>query len=153
MIKAFKKFKEENGNESFKLLIAGGDQGGKKEILDVITQIKFENEVFLLNYITNKQKQYFYKHCEASILLGKSEGFGIPVIESMYYKKPIIVSNQGALPEIVGSAGIKTESDVRSVAIAMRDVMSKQFPEKIFADELNRFDRSEQIKKLISAFK
>ena len=44
------------------------------------------------------------KNCEAFVFPSISEGFGLPVIEAMYFGKPVILSTHTSLPEIGGSA-------------------------------------------------
>jgi glycosyltransferase involved in cell wall biosynthesis len=51
------------------------------------------------------------------------EGFGLPVIEAMACGTPVVVAARGALPEVVGDAGVVVEPDVRSVAAGLRSVL------------------------------
>jgi glycosyltransferase involved in cell wall biosynthesis len=44
------------------------------------------------------------KNCEAFVFPSISEGFGLPVLEAMFFGKPVILSTYTSLPEIGGSA-------------------------------------------------
>ena len=49
------------------------------------------------------------------------EGFGIPVLEAMSRRCPVIVSTATALPEVVGDAGLLVDpDDIEGWAEAMR---------------------------------
>jgi L-malate glycosyltransferase len=53
------------------------------------------------------------------------EAFGLAVIEGMAASRPVIVTQSGAMPHIVGDAGIVVpKRDPRSLAMAMRTVLS-----------------------------
>jgi glycosyltransferase involved in cell wall biosynthesis len=60
----------------------------------------------------------FYKMCDVYISTSSGEGFGIPYIESMACKKPIITPNHSSTPELItekiddiGPRGIATKID------------------------------------------
>ena len=49
------------------------------------------------------------------------EGFGLPVLEAMQLGTPVLTSNQGALAEIAGDAGLLVDPyDVREIAAGIR---------------------------------
>jgi glycosyltransferase involved in cell wall biosynthesis len=51
------------------------------------------------------------------------EGFGLPVLEAMACGTPVVVSDRGALPEVVGEGGVVVEPDAESVSRAVRRVV------------------------------
>jgi glycosyltransferase involved in cell wall biosynthesis len=52
------------------------------------------------------------------------EGFGLPVLEAMSCGAPVVVSDRGALPEVVGDAGLVVSPDPEAVVHAVRDVVT-----------------------------
>ena len=53
--------------------------------------------------VTEKEKWWLLQHCTAFAFPSLSEGFGLPVIEAMYFGKPVLLSNLSSLPEIGGN--------------------------------------------------
>ncbi len=61
-------------------------------------------------------------YCQPSI----DEGFGLPVLEAMACGCPVVSSNQGSLPEVVGEAGLVTGTRVKELAEAIETVKTDQ---------------------------
>jgi glycosyltransferase involved in cell wall biosynthesis len=59
----------------------------------------------LLQHIPTVQLASLLQDATSAIFLSRYEGFGMPVIEAMAAGTPVISSNCGALPEVVGAAG------------------------------------------------
>jgi glycosyltransferase involved in cell wall biosynthesis len=54
------------------------------------------------------------------------EGFGLTALEAMACGVPVVVSDRGALPEVVGDAGIVTTPSVDAIEAALAEVLSDE---------------------------
>ena len=59
------------------------------------------------------------------------EGFGLTALEAMACGAPVVVSDRGALPEVVGEAGIVVPPTNEAVTDALRDLLTN--PERAAA--------------------
>ncbi|SEI84283.1 Glycosyltransferase involved in cell wall bisynthesis [Propionispira arboris] len=59
------------------------------------------DRVTFLGWISHDDVAAYYKACDAVIMPSRWEAFGLVAIEAMKYMKPVIVSDRGALPELV----------------------------------------------------
>lgn len=113
--------------EKTRLVISGNSKSAYADLIR--QQIKsngLEDRVFLTGEISNKQRDWFYRHCKAFMFPSLAEGFGIPVIEAMKYGKPVFVSDQGSLPEIAADAGFFFKSfDIEAMLTVYNDGMQR----------------------------
>ena len=55
--------------------------------------------------------QEAYRGADVLVLPSRHEGFGLPAIEAMWFDLPVIVSNSGALPEVVRDGALVFKTD------------------------------------------
>ena len=78
-----------------KLIMAGGFN---KKVFNN-TEINSNNIIFVQNF-TDEVLVNLYKNCLAVVFPSKFEGFGIPLLECIYFNKPIICSDIPVFREI-----------------------------------------------------
>jgi glycosyltransferase involved in cell wall biosynthesis len=58
-----------------------------------------------LNYVSDPDLVALYRRAEALVFPSLYEGFGLPPVEAMRQGCPVVCSDGGSLPEVVGEAG------------------------------------------------
>jgi glycosyltransferase involved in cell wall biosynthesis len=74
---------------------------------------------------------------DAFCLPSRFEGFGLTALEAMACGAPVVCSDRGALPEVVGEAALVTGTDVGSVERGLRRVLD----DRALADRLRAAGR------------
>jgi glycosyltransferase involved in cell wall biosynthesis len=91
---------------------------------DVVARLRGGAErVTYLGRVTDGELAALYQGALAFVYPSEDEGFGLPVLEAMASRVPVITTTGGALPEAVGDAGILVApGSVRELAEAMKRV-------------------------------
>ncbi|CAN5507163.1 N/A [soil metagenome] len=91
------------GNDR-QLIIAGITQNEnyKQKIINEAMKYGVANRLIFTGPISENDKQWYLKNCEAFVFPSIAEGFGLPVVEAMYFGVPIFLSSFTSLPEIGG---------------------------------------------------
>ncbi len=102
LIKAFSALK--NKYPQFELIIAGKKGWLYTQIFEETTELGLDKDVHFTDYVTDQQLIFLYKNAFCFVLPSLYEGFGIPILEAMSFKCPVISSFSSSLPEIGGDA-------------------------------------------------
>jgi len=104
------------------LYIAG--KSGTTYAAEIQSVIKKENisNVHLVGQITNEERVWLYKYCEAFLFPSLFEGFGLPVIEAMSFGKPVFTTEETSLKEIGGGLTYVWDN---FDAVGMKSVLDK----------------------------
>ena len=103
-----------------RLVLAGGVAPDAADVVARIHQPPLAGAVDHRGYVPASEREALFKGAQAFVLPSFDEGFGIPALEAMSAGVPVVVSNRGALPEVVGDAGIMIDpDDVESLAAAL----------------------------------
>lgn len=110
LLRAFADFLDK-GKADFKLVLAGGDgqsvQMNDRPIVDsLVSGLRLQNKVILPGYVTDAQVRTLYEGAFGYVFPSENEGFGIPIVEAMAFGVPVIHSDQPALMEVAGGAGL-----------------------------------------------
>ena len=104
LVKAFKLFKD-NTNSNLKLVLAGsknfnGNKQVYREIKRYILKNNLESFITMPGYINKKQAIHYFNNAFTYVFPSIDEGFGIPLIEAMRAKIPVICSDIEIFKEI-----------------------------------------------------
>jgi glycosyltransferase involved in cell wall biosynthesis len=86
------------------LVVSKPRPGGKTEKL--VRRLGIADRVRFVSGISTEQMVQYYAEAAIAIVPSVYEGFGLPAGEAMACAVPVISSDGGALPEVVGDAGV-----------------------------------------------
>lgn len=71
-----------------------------------VEALSLSGKVVFTGFVSDAALLHFYNAAELLVLPSFAEGFGLPALEAMACGTPVAVSTAGALPEVVGDAGL-----------------------------------------------
>ncbi len=122
LLVAFEQFKKDTNSE-VKLLIAGRMAWQSSPIGQLYNKMAYKEEVVFLGYVEDRKLADILGAALALTYVSLFEGFGLPVVEAMNCKVPVITSADTVLSEIAGDAACLVDPmNVTEIAAAMKSV-------------------------------
>ena len=119
LMKAFEQYRELQGGNT-QLLIAGASMYRAGELLNCRQQLKHGSSVHFLGRLPDAELNRVLGAARALVFVPFFEGFGIPVIEAMQCRVPVIASNVTSVPEVAGDAALLVDPyDTNAISHAM----------------------------------
>jgi glycosyltransferase involved in cell wall biosynthesis len=107
------------------LLLAGGAGFRSETILARLATPPLDGRVRHLGYVSDPDREALYRSASLVVMPSLDEGFGLPALEAMTLGVPVVASNRGALPEVLGGAGVLTDpEDSTAIADAIERVLT-----------------------------
>lgn len=102
-------------------------------------------EVFITGKISLKKLVYHYQTADLFLCLSEHEGFGIPIIEAMFFGLPIIAYNAAAVPDTLGKGGIliNTKSPLYIASTIDYLLNDKSLKQKLLENQKNELEKYE----------
>ncbi len=124
---------ETRKKQSVKLTVIGEPK--KNGIIEkLVAKLKIGDIVNFTGRIANEDFADYYAKATIAVVPSLYEGFGIPAVEAMACGVPLITTSGGALPEVVGDAGIIVEpADASALAGAITYLLNNPDERKKYA--------------------
>ena len=110
------------------LVLAGGGATrarGAGDWLERVERPPLAGRVQRTGYLDGAALRALYRSARALVLPSLDEGFGLPALEAMTVGVPVVASNRGALPEVIGDAGLLVDpTDAVAIADALERVLT-----------------------------
>lgn len=120
----------ERGAVDWRLVLAGevdrdSFYSADKEVRSAIRDCGLEDRVTFVGYVDDQTLATLYSAARMLVLPSLDEGFGLPAAEAMSCGVPVAASNRGALPEVVGGAGVLFDPlDQNAMAAALERLLT-----------------------------
>ena len=129
LVEAFRILKLQHPQKSIHLVLAGtaGSSIFSDESIAIkktIKQYDLSHCVHLPGYVSDQELSTLYQHALAYIFPSYNEGFGLPALEAMAFKLPVIAANNTCLPEICKEGAIYFDPfDIDKMAFEMNRIL------------------------------
>jgi glycosyltransferase involved in cell wall biosynthesis len=122
------------------LVLAGAATEAAQPWLGRLAKEPLAGKARHLGYVEPDDRPALYSQAAMLVLPSFDEGFGLPALEAMTVGVPVVAANRGALPEVLGDAGLLIEpEDAEGLAAAIeRLVFDEAFARAAAAKGLDR---------------
>jgi glycosyltransferase involved in cell wall biosynthesis len=108
-----------------RLVVAGADGWGVDAYEAAVQACRHGDRVVRLGYVTEAQRGDLLAGAAVVAVPSLYEGFGLVAAEAMLAGTPVVASDRGSHPEVVGSAGLLVPaSDPSALAAALEQVLT-----------------------------
>lgn len=124
LINLIKAYKQSGTCNDYKLVFSGGASMGYDKILEEVKKTGLEKEVIFPGFVSDNELSDLFIHAKAFLFPTFYEGFGMPIIEAMHYKVPVLIGDRGAAPEVAQQHAIHSNPfNVDSIAEGIKKVI------------------------------
>lgn len=103
LLAAFHRFSQEFPHVDVRLTLAGNVGG---DLYPMIREAVLANPLIeFLGFVPDKKLQNLYAESHATIFPSIAEGYGLPIIESLWHGRPCLCANFGAMGEVAEGGG------------------------------------------------
>lgn len=109
-----------------RLVLAGGHGAGADALIARAQTAEFRGLVEVTGYIAPETREALYNRALMVVMPSHTEGFGLPALEAMTVGVPVVAANRGALPEVLGNAGMLYDPTTpEALTHAMQNVLTQ----------------------------
>lgn len=92
--------------DDLSLVLAGADGYPEGRLHTILKETGATDRVRRLGYVGAEDLPALYSSAACLLFPSRDEGFGLPALEAMACGCPVVASDRGALPEVVGPGGL-----------------------------------------------
>lgn len=105
IVKAFAVLKEKY-KIPHKLVLVGSPGFGYHEIQKEIEGTLYKTDIVLTGYISQEEKESFFKYADVFVFPSLYEGFGMPILEAQLRQVPVVTSRIPNIMEVAGGGAL-----------------------------------------------
>ncbi len=152
VVRAFSAYKAASGS-STKLVLVGRPGFGFERIRERIEESPYKEDIVLPGYVSDEELAVLYTHSLAVVFASVYEGFGLPLLEAMLFRRPIVASRIPTSLEILDSRAYFFEKnsveELRSQLAALESMADAEID---YRDILQRYSKDEMLRRHIAIY-
>jgi glycosyltransferase involved in cell wall biosynthesis len=105
------------------LVLSGGETSEARGLRRLAAQLGIERQIRWLGYIESHEVEAVYRCSSCVVYPSRFEGWGMPLLEALYFRVPLICSRVGHFPDLVEDAALLVgPDDPAALATAIRSI-------------------------------
>lgn len=129
--------------QQYQLVIVGSNKDEASYLNSIACNLEVSSNIIFTGYAPESDLPILYNASDVFVYPSLYEGFGLPPLEAMSCKTPVISSNVSSIPEVVGTSGILIDPFDTSILMdSIEMVLNDEHLRESIA--LNGFERSKQ---------
>lgn len=126
LIEGFEKLREK-GFEDVRLVVAGASGWMQSDLKTRVESSPAKDFIHFLGYVDDVTLNAYLQRATSFALVSHVEGFGIPVLEAMILRVPVVTSSTSSLPEVAGENAFYCDpSQAESIANALEESLTDE---------------------------
>ena len=106
LLAAYAIYQKRFGEQALDLVFTGALKGSAQILEELAKQMGLADKVHFLGFLQETELVAIWQGTQGLVFPSLYEGFGIPVLEALWFSKPVACSEIGSLPEVGGDAVI-----------------------------------------------
>jgi hypothetical protein len=127
IISSYERFRDHFPSLNYNLCLAGAAKESLTKIKKKIAVSPYRSQIILTGYIAPDDINPLFEGATLFIFPSLYEGFGLPVLEAMAKKVPVITSNSSSLPEVASNCALLVDPyDISAITKAIETIILKR---------------------------
>ncbi|MCU1447922.1 MAG: glycosyltransferase [Acidimicrobiales bacterium] len=94
------------GDQTLRLVVAGPDGWGADAFAAAVAEARHRDRVVRVGYVSDPARAALLRAASVFAYPSRYEGFGLPPLEAMTVGVPVVATDAGSLPEVLGDAAL-----------------------------------------------
>ncbi|MBU1164939.1 glycosyltransferase family 4 protein [Patescibacteria group bacterium] len=157
LIHAYERLIQNKKIKDVDLVLAGGRGWKFQNVFKAIDACEIKQNIKYLGYVDHIEKLALIKNAQTFVFPTLYEGFGLPVLEAMSFKTPVISSKVSSIPEVAGNAAILINPNKeKELELALAKVINNKILQKKLAQQgyvqSNKFKWTDTAKRTLQIY-
>lgn len=154
LIEAYRELIKENIIKDKLVLV--GRRGWKINNLLSEVEEEYAKDIFVTGFVDDNDLPAIYSKAKFFVFPSLYEGFGIPIIEAMYMKVPVLASDTSAIPEVISSKKLlfknNDKNDLKDKICYLNNMSLEEINciTEIGREKANEFDWKNESRKIVN---
>jgi glycosyltransferase involved in cell wall biosynthesis len=127
LLNAYYLLHQRNKTGERKLILVGKKTSDTARILREVDDLGLESQVLFTGYVPDEDLPFIYNGADLFVFPSLYEGFGMPPLEAMRCRVPVVASSATSIPEVVGTGALLFDPyNVEDIADKLEQILDKK---------------------------